>query len=72
MQYKYQDFKDKTKEGVEKELQQGLTTIAVYFSQSKGIPLEIFNDWITTKINNRAEQLHFYMRFRNQHPNLFK
>lgn len=60
---------DKTTEGVERELLEGLTIAAVYFYQTFGVPLEIFNDYF--KEHNRAEQLLWYMNFRNKYPKLF-
>lgn len=72
MKYTYEDFKDKTKEGIDKELGEGLAVAAFYFYQTLGVPVEIFNDWITTKLHNKAEQLLWYMNFRNDNLKLFR
>lgn len=57
---------------MEVELSTGLTVAAVYFHQTLGVPVEIFNEWITGKLTNRAEQWLWYMNFRNRHPDLYE
>lgn len=71
MKYKYtfNTLKDNTKMGVINELQNGLTTMAVYFATSHGLPLEIFNEQISKM--SLIEQLDMYMRFRNENKKLF-
>lgn len=70
MKYTYKDMPDKTKEGILQEVDEGLLTAAVYEYTTNGIPLEMFNDRM--KDWSRADQLFYYMRFRNEHPKLFK
>lgn len=72
MKYTHKQMMYKSKYGMDKELRDGLTIAAVFFYQSLGIPLEIFNHWITTRLKNRSEQLMWYMYFRNRHQKLFK
>ena len=67
--YSFKDIKDKSKEGMDKELEEGLIKIAVYFNTTHGMPLDMFNDLQYGK--NKAEQLMFYMNFRNSNPKLF-
>ncbi len=65
--YRYSNFKLP----LEEELMRGLATIAVYFSTTHGIPLEIFNQLLENNFRNKAEQLRFYMHFRNNNEALF-
>ena len=69
--YDYKNIPDKSKEGLEKELKNGLTIAAVFFHTTLGVPLEMFNLWLRTKLKNRAEQWLWYMKFRNEHPELY-
>ena len=72
MKYTYNDIKDKSREGLRNELQEGLNKICVYFKMTLGIPVEIFNDWLQTKTPTQADQWLFYLNFRNKYPNVFK
>jgi len=71
MKYSYADMPDKTLEGIKKEVEVGLATIAVYFETTLGVPLEIFQEMLETKLKTGADSLLFYMNFRNKHPELF-
>lgn len=64
-------MKDKSLNGIKEELKLGLPKAAIFFSQTYGIPLEIFNDWLK-KLGGMDKQLLWYMNFRNQHPKLFQ
>lgn len=70
MKYKYEDMPDKSMEGMKKELQEGLTVAAVFFHQTHGIPLGVFNSWLE-EMPNMAAQMAWYMNFRNKYPKLF-
>lgn len=69
--YNYNSIPDKSKEGMEKELREGLITIGVYMFQTMGFPIECFKDQLEL-MNNKAEQWLFYLNFRNKHPNAFR
>jgi hypothetical protein len=71
MKYTYNDMPDKSIEGVRKELNDGLVKIAVFFTQSLGIPFENFKDMLKDNCKNDAEAMLFYMNFRNLHPKIF-
>ena len=71
MRYTYQDMKDKTIEGIKKEVQLGLAKIVFYFYQTHGMPPDVFKDILAEKISNAGESLLFYMNFRNEHPEIF-
>lgn len=68
MTYKYEDMKDKSSEGIDKELSHGLSVIAFYMMTTEGIPKEI----VAEKLEglSKIEQLALYMGFRSKHPNL--
>jgi hypothetical protein len=70
MKYTFKDIKDKSKEGVHKEVEEGLAIIAVYFQESLGVNVEVFEEWIE-KLPTNADIINFYMNFRNEHPKLF-
>jgi hypothetical protein len=70
--YKYKDIPDKTKEGLDRELEEGLTIIAIFFHNTLGVPIEVFKEDFLPRLKNKAEQMLFYMNFRNMHPELFK
>ena len=63
---RYKDFKDKSKEGINTELRNGLVKAAVFMYQTHGFPLECFNDEMA-KLKNKARQLLWYMNFMNRH-----
>ncbi len=70
--YTYKDVKDKTKEGMDKELSEGLGIIAAYFYRTHGLPLDMFKDMAeTTHLRSRSDQWAFYMSFRNTNPTVF-
>ncbi len=71
MRYTYKDMPDKSKEGILEEARNGLATAAFWFQTTQGIPVEIFKEWLHEKCPTAADSLHFYMNFRNQHPELF-
>lgn len=78
MAYRYEDIPDKSKEGMDRELQRGLVIAAVYFQQTLGVPVECFSDWVQGVMtwgpdnNTKATQWLWYMNFRNKHPKLYK
>lgn len=67
--YTYSQIKDKTKQGIEKELSEGIAKACVYFYETLGFPIETFKEKIEAM--NRAEQLLWYMSFRSENPKLF-
>jgi hypothetical protein len=69
--YTYKDIKDKTPQGLAEELIHGMTIASVYYYTNLGVPPEVFNEWITTILKNRAEQWWWYMNFRNEHLDLY-
>ena len=69
MRYTYQDFKDKSKEGIKKEVSKGLGRAAAYFLTTHGLPFEEFEEKIMEM--NDAEKLLWYMNFRNKNKKLF-
>lgn len=72
MKYTYEDIKDKSKEGLDKELNDGLVKIAVYFQTTLGIPKDIFENDLIGKLESKADLWLFYMNFRNANPEVFK
>ena len=68
--YSYKDFKDKTKEGIIKEVSEGIVKMAFFMEQTYGFPHEIFSEEL--KKLNDAQKLIMYMNFRNKHPKLFR
>lgn len=71
MKYGYEQMPDKTMEGLHKELESGLTIMAIFFFTSYGIPLDIFNSMLEEKTHNMAEQMVMYLNFRNKYPKLY-
>jgi hypothetical protein len=69
--YKWEDIPDKSKEGLDKELKEGLITAGVFMHQTMGFPIEVFIDKLES-MENKAEQWLFYLNFRNRHPNAFR
>lgn len=69
--YKYENIKDKSKEGMDKELSEGLVKGAFFFYQTYGFPLDVFKDELKN-FDNKAKQWSWYMNFRNEHPDVFK
>ena len=72
MSYRYEDIPDKSKEGMDKELEIGLAKMAVYFYQTYGLPLEIFKEEMDKKTSNKAEQWLTYLNFRNSNPKIYE
>ena len=70
MKYTYKDFKDKSVEGIKKELQEGLTKATVYFYQTHGMYLDAFNEQLEKM--DIPEQLNWYMNFRNTNQKVYK
>jgi len=69
--YKYENMPDKSKDGIRNEVSKGLGKIAFYFSQTYGMPIEIFKEIYEDKCDNGLKSLMFYMNFRNEHPEVF-
>lgn len=70
MKYTFNDMKDKSTEGIKKEMMEGLVKIAVFMETSMGFPHEIFIDKIESM--SFAQQLIFYLSYRNRKPKIFK
>ena len=70
MKYTYKDFKDKSIDGVRKEVSKGLAIAVFYLVNTLGMPKKLFEEKIS-KLND-AEKLLWYMNFRNQNLKLFK
>jgi len=71
MGYTFTDMPDKSLEGIKKEVQAGLTKMAVYMQTTMGFPFETFQELYQDKIKDDAQATLLYMNFRNQHPNVF-
>lgn len=71
MKYTYDNMPDKSKEGVMDELGNGLAAIAFHYETVLGVPLEIFEDMLEEKCPTNAHKLRFYMRYRNEKPEIF-
>ena len=69
--YRWENMPDHSMEGIKKEVQSGLTTMAVYYSTTHGIPVEMFNERMSVH-KTLLESLMLYLNFRNEHPKLFK
>lgn len=69
--YTFADMQDKTVDGIRKEVESGLATIAVYFHTTFGLPLEYFSSQIEERCPTNPDKVIFYMNFRNLHPELF-
>lgn len=65
MKYTYNNFLDKSKEGVIKEVSNGLLRIGFYMYTTLGFPFDVFLD----KINDLSlmEQISFYLYFKNNY-----
>ncbi len=71
MTYAYKDIPDKSKEGMDSELSNGMAAIAFYFQSVLGIPYDVFVEDFMPKIETKAQAWMVYMNFRNAHPTLF-
>lgn len=69
--YGYKDMKDKTIEGIRNETKNGLLTMAFYMYQTRGFPIENFNNEIKRRNFNLDQQTLMYLHFRNENPKLF-
>lgn len=69
IKYDYNQFKDKSVQGIKEELTKGLIKASVFFYQSYGFPFEMFKDLIEKQ--SLLGQLNFYLNFRNKHPNIY-
>lgn len=72
MRYAYNDMLDKSKDGVMDELGKGLADIAFHYETVLGVPLEIFESLLEEKCPTNAHKLAFYMRYKNEKPEIFK
>lgn len=52
------------------ELGIGLAHVAFYFTTSLGVPFEIFEECLVRRCPNGADKLFFYLKFKEQHPEL--
>ncbi len=68
--YTYNDFIDKSIEGIKKEVTDGMTKMIVYFQTTHGLSYEITQE----KLENMdgTEKLLAYMNFRNKYPKVFE
>lgn len=70
--YTFQDVKDKTKEGIRRETEEGLGIMAFFYYSNKGVPLEYFEDRLEEMYPTNAHKILAYFDFRNEHPELFE
>lgn len=70
MRYTYKDIPDKSKEGMDKELKEGVIIAGVYMNQTLGLPIETFIEFFSN-FENKAQQWNFYMNFRNKYPKAY-
>ena len=72
MKYTYQDIADKSRDGLKKELHDGIITAGMYMYQTAGFPVDVFIETFNEKFNNKSEQWLFYMNFRNKYPKAYE
>lgn len=71
MKYSYKDILDKSKEGMDKELEKGVIIAGVYMHQTLGFPIDVFSE-IFNEFENKGKQWEFYLNFRNKYPKAYE
>lgn len=69
--YSYDNMTDKSKEGFRKEVIDGIYTMAVYYYTTHGLPFDYFKELLDQKVPHDLGRFELYMKFRNQHPELY-
>ncbi len=72
MKYKFENMSNKSKEGVLDEVSKGLADIAFYYQTTLGFPLEVFEEMLEEKCPTNSHKIAFYMKFKNEKPEIFK